>query len=198
MKRAVAVGVAFAIVVACKSENDQPVKRAELKRIGPSRIQVIPGEGQLPYCLVYTFSDTRVTRQLTMNRYNESVKCEAGKPIANKTFRIPPNEGNVRVFVFFSDKVLNAGSIADQIMATGQENPKFRPMDLRLPGRVVTETLTFDPEEEAQEVVGGRINADGGIATPPTVGSLPDAGTAATTNAANATNAASAADGGTR
>src|SRR5690348_6844362 len=99
---------------ACQEEAKGPTHRAELRKLTGSTVEIIPSEKQLTHCLVFTASEKGVVRQLTMNARNESVLCEAGKPIRNTSFKIPVDEGKVRIFVIFSDRRLNAGSMAQQ------------------------------------------------------------------------------------
>ena len=112
------------VVVGCPAPPEVKHK-AELRNVSGSTIQVVPAEGQLPYCLVFTISEGKVVRQLTMNRDNKSVKCEAGQPIGNVSFRVPKEEGKVRVLVFFSDRRLNAGSLAQQIYELASEGKQI-------------------------------------------------------------------------
>ena len=174
MKPGIAVvGFALgALLVACPAPPE--VKhRAELRNMGGSTIQVIPAVDQLPYCLLFTISEGKVVRQLTMNRDNKSVKCEANQPIGNVSFRVPREEGKVKVLVFFSDRKLQAGSLAQQIYELAAEGKQFYPYDLRLAGDVKIETLEFEPTEEVPTVSGEPVRpgmapadtGDGG--TPP-------------------------------
>jgi hypothetical protein len=182
MKPGIAVGCALgALLLGCPAPPE--VKRkAELRNMGGSTIQVVPAEGQLPYCLVFTISEGKVVRQLTMNRDNKSVKCEAGQPIGNVSFRVPREEGKVRVLVFFSDRKLQAGSLAQQIYELASEGKQFYPYDLRLAGDVKIETLEFEPTEEVPTVSGEPVGPGdaGGMAPPPSPAPAADkdAGTA--------------------
>lgn len=141
-------------------EKRSPLRRAELHRLGGNTIELVPTEGQLPYCLIFTTSGRGVIRQLTMTRENRSVPCEAGKAIGGTTYRIPIDEGAIKVVIFFSDRKLNATSIAEQIVEmTGRSS--FNAMDLRLPGQVNTEVLEFSPEEAPSPTVGGIVGPGG-------------------------------------
>ena len=178
MRLQIAVGCALgALLVGCPAPPE--VKRkAELRNVGGSTIQVIPSEGQLPYCLVFTISESKVVRQLTMNRDNKSVKCEAGQPIGGVSFRVPREEGKVKVLVFYSDRKLEAGPLSEQVYELASEGKSFFAYDLRLPGDVRTETLEFVPLEDVPTVSGepikggapagdGGSEADAGMPPPP-------------------------------
>jgi hypothetical protein len=119
-----------------------PTQRVELRKLSGDTVQIVPTDDSLPYCLVFTHSD-KVTRQLTISKSNQSVKCPAGQAVLGQTYRIPAEEGPVKIHVFLSDQRLEAVSVADQI--TEMDKPSFNPIDLRLPGRVVVQTLDFTP-----------------------------------------------------
>lgn len=171
MKKLAGAMLVAAFVAACtENKPAAPPHRVEVKRLTGSTMEVIPTEGQMPYCLVFTISDTGTVRQLTMNGQNKSVKCEAGQPIGNHAYRVPVGEGAVRVHVFFSDRKLEAGSVAQQIYELASTNPKFTVLDLRLPGDVRSESLEFQPQPE-EAVATGEVIGKGGVAA--------DAGTAA-------------------
>lgn len=151
--------LAVAFLSGCPEKRSQP-RRAELHRLAGNAIELVPTEGQLPHCLIFTTSAKGVVRQLTMTRENKSVPCEAGKPIGGVSYRIPIDEGPIKAFIFFSDRKLNAGSIAEQVVEM-TTRPNFNAMDLRLPGQVNTEILEFSPEEAPSPTV-GRIIGPGG------------------------------------
>ncbi|HZN95745.1 MAG TPA: hypothetical protein VFB81_23690 [Myxococcales bacterium] len=179
MKAWIALGCALAVLL-CGCPAQQEVKRrAELRNVGGSIMQVVPTEGQLPYCLVFTISEGKVVRQLTMNRENKSVKCEAGQPIGGVSFRVPREEGKVKVLVFFSDRKINAGSLAQQVVELSAEGKNFYAYDLRLPGDVNTETLEFEPVEDVPTISGEAIGKSGAAADGGG-GEAGDAGAAAT------------------
>jgi len=129
-------------VLAGCSRTAAPTQRVELRKLSGDTVQIIPTDDSLPYCLVFTHSD-KVTRQLTISKSNQSVKCPAGQPVLGQTYRIPVEEGPVKIHVFLSDQRLEAVSVADQV--TEMDKPSFNPIDLRLPGRVVVQTLDFTP-----------------------------------------------------
>jgi hypothetical protein len=126
-------------------------------------MEVVPNEGQLPYCLLYTVSQKGVIRQLTMTRENRSIKCDAGKPIANSSFRVPVQEGPVKVYVIFSNERVQAGSVAQQLFEL-QGRERITGMDFRLPGQAFVEMLEFIPEEGGAPVTGEVVGAGGEVA----------------------------------
>jgi hypothetical protein len=146
------------------TESPKPVQapRATLRSLGGSTVEVLPTEGQLPYCLLFTLSERGVIRQLTMTRENRSIKCDASKPIANTSFRIPANEGKVRAYVFFSDERIQAGPVAQQLYEL-KDKERITAMDMRLPGRVFVETLEFAPSEEQAPMTGGVVEPTGEV-----------------------------------
>ncbi|WP_336242351.1 hypothetical protein [Corallococcus exercitus] len=149
-----------------------PVKRtrAQVKRTGPATMEIIPEGGQLPYCMLFTTSEKGVIRQLTLTRENRSIRCEANQPVANTRFRVPVQEGKVRVYVFFSDEPVPTGWVAQQLYEL-RDKERITAMDLRLPGRIYMETLEFTPETVDPKAAGIGVTSDGGTA--------PDAGTRA-------------------
>ncbi|WP_205525484.1 hypothetical protein [Pyxidicoccus trucidator] len=186
MKRWSAVLAVVALCAGCddKKSSDRPT-RAQLRKTGAATVEVVPSEGQLPYCMLYTVSEKGVIRQLTLTRENRSIRCDPNKPIANTSFRIPAQEGKVRMYIFFSDDRIPAGPVAQQLYdLRGQE--RINAMDLRLPGRVFVETLEFSPEESAPPVTGAVVGSHGEV----------DAGIDGTENG-NGTGAPVLPDGGT-
>jgi hypothetical protein len=141
--------------LACTDDKSKggPPARAQLRKVSGSTIEIVPTEGQLPYCLVYTVSRKGIIRQLTMTRENRSIKCDSGKPIANTSFRVPTQEGPVKVYIFFSDQRVQAGSVAQQLMDI-QNKERMTAMDFRLPGQAFVEMLEFTPEEGGTPIVG--------------------------------------------
>ncbi|WP_242588297.1 hypothetical protein [Corallococcus macrosporus] len=128
-------------------------KRALVKRTGPATMEIIPMEGQLPYCLLFTTSEKGVIRQLTLTREKRSIRCDANQPIANTSFRVPLQEGKVRVYVFFSDEPVPSGWVAQQLYEL-RDRERITAMDLRLPGSIFVETLEFTPEKARPEATG--------------------------------------------
>jgi hypothetical protein len=142
--RRVLAGVALVLLVVC-TRSSVPAHRAELRRVSGDAVQIIPSEGQLPYCLVFTQSEKGVIRQLTISKTNNSVKCDPGEPVLGQTYKIPSEEGPVKIRVFFSDQRLEAASVANQL--NEMSNPSFNPIDFRLPGKVIAESIDFIPAE---------------------------------------------------
>jgi hypothetical protein len=163
MLRTLTVAVCAAVLAAgCKKPAPTP-HRMEIRTVAGNTVQFIPGPDQLPYCLIYTQTGKGVTRQMTLTRSNQSVQCTAGEPVLGLYFRMPADEGRVRVHVLFSDQRLQATALAAQVVEMA--SPDFNPMDLRLPGRVVLETLEYVPVEEPAAVVGEVVQpatSDGG------------------------------------
>jgi len=170
MRRAGCV-VGLLLLCACP-ERAVPQKRAELRRLSGDAIEVIPTPGQMPYCLMFTTSEKGVVRQLTMTRRNASLTCEAGRPIGATSYRIPVEEGKVRIHILFSDQRLDATSIAHDIGEMAGK-PDFNPMSLRLPGNVTSETLEFTPETLAEPMLGTKLGPGGETGDR---GPTPDAG----------------------
>ena len=167
------VFAALLLVLGCKNQNlPTPQGRFTIKQLSGDTVQFIPTANQLPYCLVFTRSSVGTLRQMTMSNENRSVHCPAGQPVMGETFRIPVNEGKVKVMAFFSSQKLNAASIANQLL----EEPDGTPMDLRAPGAVNAQMLEFTPSSEpapsSGTVVGssGAASSDAGVSQPITPG----------------------------
>jgi hypothetical protein len=153
----------LALVAGCTQESKQgPSARAQIRKVSGSTMEIVPSDGQLPYCLVYTVSQKGVIRQLTMTRENRSIKCDSGRPIANTSFRVPTQEGPVKVYVFFSDQRVQAGSVAQQLFEL-QGRQRVTAMDFRLPGQAFVEMLEFTPEEGDAPVIGGVVTPAGEV-----------------------------------
>ena len=104
---------------------------------------MLPSPGQLPFCLVIEARGSEVVVPLPLSEDGQSVPCEAGKPIGQKTWPLPRRDLGLKAFVVFSDRPLKADSIAQQIRDRLDEGPHARvgPMDLRAPGQVALEEL---------------------------------------------------------
>ena len=187
----------LALVAGCTQDNKQaPPTRAQIRKVSGSTMEIVPNEGQLPYCLVYTVSQKGVIRQLTMTRENRSIKCDSGRPIANTSFRVPTQEGPVKVYVFFSDQRVQAGSVAQQLFEL-QGRPRVTAMDFRLPGQAFVEMLEFIPEAGEAPVTGGVVTPAGEV-DPSATGAADEGGTEEMMGSAPATTdgGAPATDGG--
>jgi hypothetical protein len=174
MKRVAAVSLLLGLGAAgCQkgAETGGAQARASLRELAGDRIEVLPGDGQLPYCLAFTRSATGVLRQLTMTHENRSVRCAANEPVGKVSYRIPVDEGQVQVLLFLSDQKLMAGSVAQQLYELPQDQ-RPTPMNLRLPGQVRVETLAFTPRRDPGGTVGGVVQP-GGEVTPATTGLPP-------------------------
>jgi hypothetical protein len=169
MPKTLAVAVCAAVLAAaCKQSASPPAHRMDIRTVTGNTVQFIPAVDQLPYCLIYTQTDKGVLRQMTLTRSNQSVPCAAGEPVLGLRFQMPAEEGRVHVHILFSDQRLQAAAVAEQVVE--MNNPGFNPNDLRLPGRVVLETLDYVPTEEPVAVAGEVVQpavADGGSHTGP-------------------------------
>jgi hypothetical protein len=92
---------------------------------------------------VYSIAERGTIRQLTMNEENESFDCPPGVAIGGTSFRIPKAEGKARIFIIFSDQKLGAATVAEQINDLG--TPNFSTLDLRVPGKAVTDVIEYTP-----------------------------------------------------
>jgi hypothetical protein len=150
--------VALPLLLGCTPSKSSTAKRAEIQEVGASTVKFVPAENQPPFCLLFTVSERGVVRQLTINREKTSMPCEAGKPIGNTVYRIPPEEGKIRAHLIFSDRALESSPLATQVHDLAASNPKFMALDLRAPGQMMVETLEFTPAFESE---GFTIRADG-------------------------------------
>lgn len=167
--------VAFVLgAVGCeKSGKPEPVKRVALTRTGGTTFELVPSEGQYEHCLIYTVSRSGLTRQLTMAKSNQSFHCPAGKPVGGHAYKVPLNEGPVKIFVLFTSQSVNAGSVSQQILDSA-DRQKLNVMDLRLPGQAALEVIEFTPEEDVAPEVGEVLGVDAGTtAAPATDGGAP-------------------------
>ncbi len=174
MKRLGPSVFSFLLVLAACPAPKAPVRRAEIRKLSTTTVQIVPAQGQLPYCLVFTIAAKGVIRQLTMSRENQSIECPADAPIGGVNYRFPINEGRVRIYVLFSDQRLNASSVAQQIVEKAAE-PTLPVTDLRLPGHANAEVLEFLPGVEGEPTVGRLVrgsgeSVDGGDAQAPDAG----------------------------
>ncbi len=159
------------LFLAC-TQPPPPAQRAELKQVSTASIEILPTEGQLPYCLAFTTSEKGIVRQLTNDPDNLSVPCPAGRPVGAHRYRIPVIEGKVAVHVFFMDKRTHAGPIAEELFEMPMaRRMKLTAMDLRLPGRATYQRLDFAPELESAERIGTEVNGK----KPPEPAPAPDA-----------------------
>ncbi|HVP62598.1 MAG TPA: hypothetical protein VMT11_18715 [Myxococcaceae bacterium] len=152
--RQVVAGAVLALLAGC-TRSGSPTHRVELRRISGDTVQIVPSEGQMPYCLVFTHSGKGVVRQLTMSKNNVSVKCGPGEPVLGQAYRIPAEEGPVKIHIFFSDQRLEAASVANQL--GDMASPSFNPIDFRMPGNVVVETIDFIPSETNEPIPGALV-----------------------------------------
>ncbi|MFO0594357.1 MAG: hypothetical protein U0228_03610 [Myxococcaceae bacterium] len=159
----------------CDKKDDAPSKRAALNRTGGSTFEIIPSAGQYPHCLAYTVSRSGLTRQLTMSRSNMSFECAPGRPLGGHSYRVPTNEGPVRVFVFFTSQPVNAASVSQQLL-DAPDRQALSVMNMRLPGNASLEVLDFTPEEDVAPEVGALVGVDAGTPAEAPPAATPDAG----------------------
>jgi hypothetical protein len=134
----------------------------QVRRLGGAVVEFVPAPGQLPFCLVYSMSERGVVRQLTMTHENKSVPCEPNAPLLGLSFRIPLEEGSVRLYSVFSDQKLNAASIGEQIFELSGRR-SVSAMDLRAPGKIALEVTDFVPTDEPNPTLGGLIGEGGEV-----------------------------------
>ena len=130
-------------------------------------VTFIPALGQLPYCLIFTHSERGVTRALTMAANRLSVPCSAGEPVMGNRFRIPLQDGPVKIYTVFSDEKLKGSQVAEQLLDRVNA-PRVGGMDMSLPGQVVVDVEEFMPNEEQAPLTGeplGEESAAGGLRT---------------------------------
>lgn len=160
----------LAALIACNCSTPPatkaPEKRVSLRRVSGTSIELIPAEGQAPYCLAYTVAKNGPIRQLTMSEKNLSFSCPPGIPIGKRLFKIPAGEGPVKVYVFFTSLPVQAGSLSQQILEAPNAHA-LQIMNMRLPGQATLESLDFAPEEDEAALVGGLLGdgAGAGAAT---------------------------------
>lgn len=180
LMRNVLVAACLAAAMGC-AKKDEVVDRVLLVPTGGSTFQLKATEGQYPYCLAYTVSQkTKVIRQLTMSKKNLSYECPAGQAIGRRTYRVPAEDGPVRIWVLFSSQPLNAGSIAQQLLEL-PDRSQVSVLDLRVHGNAAIESHDFTPEEDVAPEVGDIVGADAGAPPKPPEPAAPatDAGQAA-------------------
>lgn len=161
MSRSLLIAGLLLSVVACEKAAAVVTKRAAISRTGGTTFEIVPTEAQYPYCIAYTVSRSGLTRQLTMSRGNQSYECAAGRPVGGHSYKVPLNEGPVRVFVFFTSQAVHAASISQQIL-DAPDRQKLSVMNMRLPGQANLEVLDFAPEEDVAAEVGSLVEPDAG------------------------------------
>lgn len=158
-------------VVSCvKPPKAEPAARVALHRVGGTTFELVPAEGQHPYCLAFTVNAQGLIRQLTMTHANVSFSCPAGKPVAGHAYKVPLAEGAVKIYVFFTSQKVNAGEVAQEILESA-DRQAVNALNLRLPGNVTLETLDFTPSQDEPPEMGHLLLPDGGAAD-----AAPDAG----------------------
>jgi hypothetical protein len=146
---------------ACEKSDAPIVKRAALNRTGGTTFEIIPSAAQFAQCLAFTVSRSGLTRQLTMSRSNQSFDCVAGRPLGGHSYKVPLNEGPVRVYVFFTSQAVNAASVSQQLLDV-PDRQALTVMNMRLPGQAALEVLDFAPEADVAAEEGALVGADAG------------------------------------
>jgi hypothetical protein len=152
---------AIAAFMSCTHSGDAPKTRAEVRRTGGTTFELVPASEQLPYCLAFTHSRKGITRQLTMSSANLAFECPAGKPVGGRAFKVPLDEGPVKLHVLFSSDRIDATTVAEQLLDQNTLEA-VSVMDLRLPGRAALETLEFTPEADVAPAEGQVLARDAG------------------------------------
>jgi len=130
-------------LLGCETRAPPVAHRVEVREVPGELVELVPKEGSPPYCLVYSIAERGPIRQLTMNEENESFDCPPGVAIGHTGFRVPKKEGKARIYVIFSDQKLSASTVAQQISDLG--TPHFSTLDLRVPGKAVSEIIEYTP-----------------------------------------------------
>jgi hypothetical protein len=146
---------------ACVRSPELPKHRVDLVRKSGSTFELVPTDGQMPFCLAFTVNLAGVTRQLTMSEQNVSFRCEAGQRVGGHTWRVPLSDGPVKVYVLLTSQAVNAGSVVQQLLEA-PDRQHLTVMNMRLPGNAVLETLDFTPEAESVPQEGSVVSLDAG------------------------------------
>lgn len=153
--------VSMLLVVGCEKSPSGPMRRASLNRTGGTTFEIVPSEGQHPHCLAYTVSRSGLTRQLTMSGANQSFDCAASRPVGGHAYKVPINEGPVRVYVFFTSQRVNAAAVSQELI-DAPDRQALAVMNMRLPGSVALEVLDFVPEPDVPAEIGTVVGEDAG------------------------------------
>ncbi len=154
--------VFVAISLGCSNTPSTPQKRVTLRRVGGTSFELIPNPETLPYCLAYTVSKRGLTRQLTMSKKNLSFECKPGRPIGGISYRVPLDEGPVKIHVVLTSQQVNAAAVTQDIL-DAENRLALSVMNMRLPGVAAVETIDFDPSQDVEAQIGGVVELDGGI-----------------------------------
>ena len=119
------------------------VHRVDIRKAAGDLVELVPKEGNPPFCLAYSIAEKGTIRQLTMNDQNEAFECPANEPIGKTTYRIPKAEGKAKIFVIFTDQKISSATLATQIGDLG--TPSFNALDLRVPGKAVSDVVEYAP-----------------------------------------------------
>lgn len=145
--RALWAALGVALLIACESKPGAPERRALLRPTGATTFELLPTRGQDGFCLAYTLSKVGTLRLLTMSEANQSFECPAERPVGGVPYRVPLEDGPVRVFVLFTSQAVSAASVSEQLLGVGSR-PGVSALDLRLPGRAALEVLDFVPRSD--------------------------------------------------
>jgi len=162
------------IVAACPAPAP-PVEKVKLNRVGGTTFELVTGDSKLPYCLAFTVAQNGTIRQLTMGKDNLSFHCPTGKAIGGHSFKVPLEEGPVKVHVLQTSQRVSAASVARQILDLSATQ-SLHPLNLRLPGEASLTTMEFAPEADVAAEVGEVVQLDAGAPATPEA----DSGVAAT------------------
>ena len=141
----VALGLALVVIGCDKRGSTQDTARFRVEALDRSTVNLIPSPGQLPFCLAFSASDSGVVRLLTMTGQNEAIVCDPGVPIGGVSYRIPDEDGHVRLIVVFTDQAIEAAPLASQVREISYKRGKVTGMDLRAPGTITVDSIEFNP-----------------------------------------------------
>src|SRR5512140_1647231 len=107
---------ALLLFAAACTQPAAPAERVKLTRLTGTTFELVPSESKLPYCLAFTVANNGTIRQLTMAKDNLSFHCQGGKPIGGHAYKVPLDEGPVKVHVLQTSQRVSAASVARQIL----------------------------------------------------------------------------------
>jgi hypothetical protein len=148
MKAALLVLALAAWGLGCsKSEASARPQRVNLVQKSPTSFELVPSEGLPPYCHVFMVTTSGYVLHHTATATDDllSVECPAGAAITNRALKVPKREGKVKACVIFSDQPIEGRPLSNQINDLVSQRQPVTAFDLRAPGRVIVETLEFNP-----------------------------------------------------
>jgi hypothetical protein len=130
-----------------KSEASARAQRVNVVQKSPTSFELVPSEGLPPYCHVFMVTATGYVQHHTATATDDllSLECPAGAVITNRALKVPKREGKVKAYVIFSDQPIEGRPISNQINDLVSQRQPVTAFDLRAPGRVIVETLEFNP-----------------------------------------------------